>query len=126
MGLRFDHVNIRTANLAEMRRWYVEVLGFAEGWRPPFKFDGAWLYEGDLAMIHLVEVPRDPGADPKDLRLEHFAFAGDDLAGMLERLAAHGIAAIERQVPGTDILQLNIHDPDGNHIHVDFRTGELA
>ncbi|MEM0924225.1 MAG: VOC family protein [Pseudomonadota bacterium] len=120
--LRFDHVNLRTNRLAEMRDWYVDVLGLSEGWRPDFAFDGAWLYAGDLAIVHLIEVAAEPGADPSDLKLEHFALAGEDLAGFRTRLAAKGVSAQERRVPGTDILQLNINDPDGNHIHVDFRV----
>ncbi|MEM0922895.1 MAG: VOC family protein [Pseudomonadota bacterium] len=120
--LRFDHVNLRTNRLAEMRDWYVDVLGLSEGWRPDFAFDGAWLYAGDLAIVHLIEVAAEPASDPSDLKLEHFALSGEDLAGFRARLAAEGVSAQERRVPGTDILQLNIHDPDGNHIHVDFRV----
>ncbi|MEL6476417.1 MAG: VOC family protein [Pseudomonadota bacterium] len=121
--MRFDHVNLRTSRLAEMRVWYVEVLGLTDGWRPDFAFDGAWLYAGEIAVVHLIAVDEEPGSDPADLKIEHFAFAADDLAGFRQRLAAQNIVPRERQVPGTDILQFNIHDPDGNHIHVDFRTG---
>ncbi|MEM7176955.1 MAG: VOC family protein [Pseudomonadota bacterium] len=118
--LKFDHVNVRTANLNAMRTWYAEVLGLSQGWRPDFAFPGAWMYAGDEALVHLVGVEAEPGSDPGDLKLEHFAFRGDDLAGMRARLEAHGVAVKEFPVPGTRILQLNIHDPDGNHIHVDF------
>ncbi|MEM7505300.1 MAG: VOC family protein [Pseudomonadota bacterium] len=120
--MRFDHVNIRTARLAEMRAWYATVLGLEDGWRPPFAFDGAWMYANDQALVHLVEVEREPGSDPADLKLEHFAFAASDLIEFRQRLADHGVQAVERRVPGTDILQLNIRDPDGNHIHVDFKV----
>jgi catechol 2,3-dioxygenase-like lactoylglutathione lyase family enzyme len=44
-----DHVNIRTANLAVLSRFYAEVLGLAPGPRPAFRFGGAWLYCGDRA-----------------------------------------------------------------------------
>ncbi|MEM9735671.1 MAG: VOC family protein [Pseudomonadota bacterium] len=120
--MRLDHVNIRTARLDEMRRWYVDVLGLAEGWRPPFAFPGAWLYAGEDAVVHLIGVEAEPGADPSDLKLEHFALAGNDLEAFRARLAAHEVPVREVRVPGSDILQLNIHDPDGTHIHVDFRV----
>ena len=55
-----DHVNIRTANLAVLRRFYNEVLGMKDGARPPFKFGGAWLYCGEQAAVHLVEVASPP------------------------------------------------------------------
>ncbi|MEM8790121.1 MAG: VOC family protein [Pseudomonadota bacterium] len=120
--MRLDHVNIRTHQLAAMTKWYVEVLGLTEGWRPPFQFPGAWLYAGDDAIVHLIGVEREPAADTSDLKLEHFAVQGDDLEATRARYAAAGIRVEERAVPGTTLLQLNIWDPDGNHIHVDFDT----
>lgn len=120
----FDHVNIRTGNLTAMRRFYTEVLGLTDGWRPGFRFDGAWLYLGDRAVVHLVESgDTAPGPAP---RLEHFAFAGRDLAAFLDRLRAGGIAYQVRIVPDLELRQVNLLDPDGNHLHVDFAPDEDA
>lgn len=121
--MRLDHVNLRTARLAEMVAWYRDVLGLAEGWRPPFAFPGAWMYAGEDAVVHLIGVEAEPGSHPADLKLEHFAFATDDPDGLRARMAAHGVEGDERAVPGSDIVQMNIRDPDGNHIHVDHRAG---
>lgn len=117
----FDHVNIRTAHLQAMVDWYGEILGLRPGWRPPFPFGGAWLYLGEQAIVHLVEVPHhsDPGPDAA-LRLEHFAFRAQDRPGFCAGLEARGIAFTVDPVPGTRIVQINLHDVDGNHIHVDF------
>lgn len=113
-----DHVNVRTANLDAMVDWYGRVLGMKSGWRPPFAFPGAWLYAGKHPAVHLVGVDASPGgADP---RIEHFAFSAEGREAFLARLAADGIATRLLEVPGTDIVQVNIHDPDGNHIHIDF------
>jgi catechol 2,3-dioxygenase-like lactoylglutathione lyase family enzyme len=120
--MKLDHVNLRTGRLEEMRKWYVDVLGMRDGWRPPFRFPGAWLYAGDDPIVHLVGVEHTPGADEADIRLEHFALQGDDLEGLRERLKAAAVVIREARVPDTDILQLNVHDPDGNHIHIDFRV----
>jgi len=38
----FDHINIRTANVAAMTSFYTEVLGLEEGWQPDFSFPGSW------------------------------------------------------------------------------------
>jgi catechol 2,3-dioxygenase-like lactoylglutathione lyase family enzyme len=124
--MKLDHVNVRTTRLEEMRNWYVKVLGFEDGWRPPFSFPGAWLYTAGNPIIHLVGVDRPLNDELDDIRLEHFALQGDDLDELRTRLETEGVPCHERRVPGTDILQLNIHDPDGNHIHVDFRTGDAA
>lgn len=118
----FDHVNIRTANLEAMIAWYGEILGLQPGPRPPFDFPGAWLYLGDSAVVHLVGKDRAP-APGDDLALEHFAFRARDLAGFVARLDAKSIAHSVDPVPGLPLVQVNLHDPDGNHIHVDFDTG---
>ena len=120
---RLDHVNIRTADPERLAEWYGRVLGLERGWRPPFDFPGAWLYAGDHPVIHLVGVAETPGAAADAVRIEHFALSGDDLAGFRARLAEAGIEGRERPVPGTDILQFHLRDPDGNHLHIDFRTG---
>ena len=51
---KLDHVNVRTANLAEMVDWYDRVLGLKSGKRPDFPFPGAWIYIGEQAFLHLV------------------------------------------------------------------------
>ena len=115
-----DHVNIRTTQLAEMVRFYEEVLGLASGPRPGFSFPGAWLYCGPQAVVHLIEVPTPPQPST-DSGLEHFAFSG---AGTREdfkaRLTAQGVEHWEGEPPGTGLTQVNFRDPDGHHIHVDF------
>ena len=120
-----DHVNIRTTRLAEMARFYETVLELAPGARPPFRFDGAWLYCGDKAAVHLVgvtEVPQAPGA-PKP-RIEHFAFRAAGLVDFLERLKSQNVAYRVSVVPELSIVQVNIFDPDGNHIEIAFRPEE--
>lgn len=119
-----DHVNLRTARLAEMIDWYGDVLGLRPGPRPAFSFGGAWLYIGELAGIHLVEVSDAP-ATGTDLRLEHFALGATGLPEFLEKLKAKSVAHDLRRVPGFPIVQVNLHDPDGNHIHVDFDVAEM-
>ena len=119
-----DHVNLRTAKLEAMTAFYTEVLGFENGERPPFPFGGAWLYCGGQATVHLVEIPEDlPTEAPK---LEHFAFQATGLADFLARLRAHKVAYQIAVVPGWEIRQVNLFDPDGNHLHVDFDRNEEA
>ncbi|HEY9539422.1 MAG TPA: VOC family protein [Kiloniellaceae bacterium] len=122
---RLDHVNLRTAELAAMQTFYSEVLGMSLGPRPPFSFDGAWLYCGGQATVHLVEVPRRP-APEGELRLEHFAFAAEGLAEFLALLRRRGLPYRIGVLPALGTVQVNLHDPDGNHIHVDFAAAEAA
>ncbi|PHQ72190.1 MAG: glyoxalase [Sneathiella sp.] len=115
---RLDHVNIRTANLENMVAWYEDILGMTSGKRPPFPFPGAWLYAGEQAAVHLIGVEEPAaGEDPK---LEHFAFSATGFASFIQALEKTGVTYKLGRVPEFEILQVNVFDPDGNHIHVDF------
>ncbi len=119
---KLDHVNIRTANLDNMVAWYRDVLGMESGDRPPFPFPGAWLYAGDHAAVHLVGVEEAPrSVEPN---IEHFAMSATGLADFVERLNASGTEFQAVRVPGINILQINVYDCDGNHIHIDFSSEE--
>ena len=119
-----DHVNVRTARLGEMTAFYAEVLGLRPGVRPPFSFGGAWLYCDGRAAIHLVEVATAPrGEEP---RIEHFAFKAEGLADFLATLRRMDVAYRIATVPEWGIRQVNIRDPDGNHIEVQFAPEEEA
>jgi hypothetical protein len=74
--------------------------------------------------VHLVEVPKAPTAD--EVRLEHFAFRSFGFAPFLDRLRKAAISYEISVVPGLDIRQVNIYDPDGNHIEVQFGPDEQA
>ena len=119
-ALKLDHVNIRTADLARSIAFYSEILGLTLGPRPDFGFPGAWLYSGEDAIVHLVGVEAPPAPYRADQQLEHFALRGDDLDGFVATLKAEGISYRPFDVPGTSITQINLDDPDGNHLHVDF------
>jgi catechol 2,3-dioxygenase-like lactoylglutathione lyase family enzyme len=125
MLLRLDHVNLRTHEIERARAFYVDVLGLRVGPRPAFTFGGAWLYCGDVPVVHLVEVaeaPRPEGA----LRLEHFALRASGLADFLRRLREHDVTPRLGFVRDFGICQVNVFDPDGNHLHVDFDLAEAA
>ena len=118
----FDHVNIRTANLEAMVKWYGDVLGLTPGPRPDFGFPGAWLYLGDHPVVHLVQTETQPAAGG-DITLEHAAFRATDLPGFLNSLASRDVAHKTARIDSIGLTQINIWDPDGNHIHVDFNDG---
>src|SRR3954462_8490982 len=109
---RLDHVNVRTANLEGLLRFYTDVLGMRQGERPPLGFPGAWLYAGERAVIHLVGVSehqRHEGA----LRLEHFAFSARGPGAMVARLTRLVIDCRPRRQAGTGTRVINLRDPDG-------------
>jgi catechol 2,3-dioxygenase-like lactoylglutathione lyase family enzyme len=84
--------------------------------------NGAWLYCGERAAIHLVEVDETP--DTGAPRLEHFAFRAEGIDAFLERLSTLEVPCEITDVPGWEIRQVHIRDPDGNHIEIAFaRSG---
>lgn len=122
---KLDHVNVRTTQLDVMVDWYSRILGMRSGDRPNFPFPGAWMYAGDEIAVHLVGIEGPPGAGSEvELKVEHFAFSATDCAEFEGRLEAAGEEYRRSEVPSFDLVQYNIWDPDGNHIHVDFTTGE--
>lgn len=50
-----DHVNLRTTLLDRLMAFYGDVLGFSQGPRPDFAFDGAWFYCGEQADLSPYE-----------------------------------------------------------------------
>ncbi|MDA4844288.1 VOC family protein [Hoeflea poritis] len=118
-----DHVNIVTSNLDEMVEWYTDVLEMTVGGRPSFPFPGAWLYAGDNAIVHLVGTQEErKSIEPK---IEHYAITATGLPEFIARLESRGIQYGMNTVPDFPIIQVNIFDCDGNHIHIDFSSAEL-
>lgn len=128
---KLDHVNIRTTHLETLVDWYTHYLGLRRGARPDFPFPGAWMYAGDAAVVHLVGVdpPEGTGAEVP-LKLEHFALtatgAATGAAAFEARLVAGDQPFKKAFVEDIDTIAINVWDPDGNHIHVDFRADEAA
>lgn len=124
MGLeRLDHINVNTTQLERLKAFYSEVLGMTPGPRPGFSFGGAWMYCGGRPAVHLVERAELAPLEG-DLRLQHFAFAATDLAAFLARLQQLDVPYRVGIVEDFEICQINLTDPDGNHLHVDFPLAE--
>jgi len=122
---KLDHVNIRTNQLAVMINWYRDVLGLELGERPDFSFNGAWMYAGNDPVVHLIEVEGEAGHGSEDkLKLEHFALSASGCSEFLSRLDSKGITFRRSGIKSLNLIQINVWDPDGNHIHIDFDEHE--
>jgi catechol 2,3-dioxygenase-like lactoylglutathione lyase family enzyme len=119
-----DHVTLRTARLGELTTFYARALGLRPGKRPPFDFDGAWLYCDSHAALHLVEVADSPVVPSP--RIEHFAFRAENLAEFLAHLRELDVAYRTAILPEFEIRQVHIRDPDGNHVEIAFAREEEA
>ena len=126
---KLDHVNIRTADLGATRRFYTEVMGMEDGYRPPFDFPGIWLYAGEAPVIHVTDIskgsPRHPadGVIPQGTGMvDHIAFFGDDPEALRGRLNRAQLRFEERVVPRNGILQIFFRDPNGILIEVNHQA----
>ena len=110
MTVQLHHVNIRTRDLAATVAFYTQAIGLKEGWRPAFGFPGAWLYDDARPVVHLIV----GGGQADDVVVDHVAFAFDRLDPVLARLDAMNLRPTPpKLVPGTEIRQCFLKDPNG-------------
>jgi catechol 2,3-dioxygenase-like lactoylglutathione lyase family enzyme len=122
---RLDHVNIQTTQVENMVAWYGDILGMRSGPRPDFPFPGAWLYAGDIAVIHLVGQSGDPAVGSEvQLKLEHFAMTATGRQGFEEKLSKAAEPHQRFVLDAIGLVQFHLRDPDGNHVHIDFLSSE--
>jgi len=121
---KLDHVNLRTHQLKRLLDWYGRVLGMHPGRRPDIPVPGAWLYSDGHATIHVNEAAHVPRTD--NPTLEHFSLQAKALKAFLERLKREQEPYEAVHVPTVNLVQVNVFDPDGNHIHIDFGPEEAS
>jgi catechol 2,3-dioxygenase-like lactoylglutathione lyase family enzyme len=128
-----QHFMVLAKDLEKTRAFYCDVLGLRTGERPPFRFKGLWIYAGDVACIHVAERasydatsrtainPADPN-DHGSGSVDHIAFAATDYDELVGKFARYGVQYRATQVPGKDLRQLFVFDPDGIQIEINIRS----
>jgi len=120
-----DHFNIRTRNLAATVRFYEDVLGLQNGARPNFAFPGAWMYSEGRAVVHLVDISATSEPQKPDSGVvHHVAFASRGFDAMKARLAEKSMAFDARQVPGGELWQIFVRDPNGVMIELNYEAAK--
>lgn len=139
---KLAHFSVRTTSMQDSRRFYTDVLGFKEGYRPPFEFPGLWLYRGgdeaDYGVVHLIGVDhgdpdgliqylgdKDVSALHGSAAVDHLAFLATDLGDMRLRLQRAGLEYRERTVPDLGLHQVFVEDPSGVTIELNFPAAEV-
>ena len=120
-----DHFNIRTRKLTETVRFYESVLGLEKGPRPNFAFPGAWMYSEGKAVVHLVDISAtDEPQKPDSGVVHHVAFASTGFDGMADRLKSRAMPFEARQVPGGELWQIFVNDPNGVMIELNYEAAK--
>ncbi len=121
-GIAHYTFRVEAGLMETLRDFYVTVVGLSIGPRPPFTFDGYWLYAGGRDVLHLAE---QRGNDPRragcDLTFDHVALEASDWPAQRALLERHGIAYRQSLVPGTESLQVFFSDPAQNGVELIFR-----
>ena len=113
-----DHVNILTNDIDACRRFYIDILGFEEGFRPDFGFPGLWIYLDSAPVLHFIKTdksqPMNSGA------IDHIAFRAHNFENFAARLKANNIDFSEQAVPEMDLHQIFCYDPHGIKVEFNF------
>ncbi|MGF6782166.1 VOC family protein [Paraburkholderia sp. GAS334] len=139
---KLAHYSIRTNDLQKSCEFYERILGFKQGYRPPFDFPGAWLYRGgdesDFGTVHIIGIDPDNPAGllaylgDKEVpstgtgTVDHIAFLATGVADMWETLGAEGIEWRDRTVPSLGLHQVFMEDPSGVTIELNYPASEIA
>ncbi|WP_315979929.1 hypothetical protein [Aliamphritea spongicola] len=52
--MKLNHALLMCENITAMEDFFIRIIGFENGPRPPFPFAGSWLYSDGQPLIHLV------------------------------------------------------------------------
>ena len=101
--------------------FYENLLGLKRGYRPDLGFDGAWLYVGDTAVLHLY-FDR-PVPQPAAGVIDHMAFTTVNLKEMKARFDQSGYTySLQHREGGP--WQLFCLDPSGAKVELNLAASE--
>lgn len=122
-----DHFNIRApkGKLQQVKDFYIDVLGFKEGFRPQLRGPGVWLYAGANAIVHLSE---DEDREPRKGKdyLDHIALRCVGVNEFAQELKKHSIQYRPAYIPEMDLTQLFFDDPARITIELNFKGEKLS
>jgi catechol 2,3-dioxygenase-like lactoylglutathione lyase family enzyme len=134
--VEWDHFTVRSKDAAISQAFYEQALGLNVRQREGFAVPAFIVSIGDREVVHVFQASpemeaifaRMPSSDEVDGwttgRLHHVEFWATDLNGIRSRLADHAVAVTERTLP--DKHQLQMTDPDGIQVNLNFPLSELT
>ena len=122
MILSINHIQLVAEKdlMIQLRNFYCDIVGLAEGFRPPFERFGFWLYIGDKDVLHLITPKEGDSRSSLKSSFDHVAFKTCDYQGVLEKLKTLNIPFEEKPIPGMTAHQIFLRDPAGNRVELNF------
>lgn len=119
--MNLNHILILTTDLATMEHFWTKLIGLRVGKRPPFPFNGLWIYSEDKPLVHIAEQHHAAlGNGP----IAHVALEGADYKALLERLDQNAYSYTEKLVPLSGERQVFVAGPDNLTVEMLFPLNE--
>jgi len=120
--MKINHILVLTSDLKAMQKFWTKVIGLEVGKRPPFPFDGLWLYSDGTPFVHVAE---QKGASFGHGSIAHLAFEGANYTDLMLRLKQSKHSYTEKDVPLSGERQVFIAGPDGVTVEMMFPLDQM-
>lgn len=124
--MKLDHATVVSADLAVIKDFFCQVVGLIDGERPPFSFDGHWLYHDGKAVIHLIKGKAEQPPSKQSTRIDHIAFrvaTNTEWQQLIARLQTAQIDFRAGEIPMTGERQLFVVPVAG--VMIEFVTAAV-
>ena len=134
--VEWDHYTVRSRDAAASQAFYEQALGLNVRKREGFAVPAFIVSIAEREVVHVFQASpemeaifaRMPSSDQLEGwntgRLHHVEFWAREVSAVRQRLASHGVTVTERQLP--DKLQLQMTDPDGIQVNLNFPLSEVT
>lgn len=125
--MKLDHATVVTPDLEAVRHFFCHIVGLTDGERPPFRFDGHWLYQDDKPVIHLIKTNSNHPPAKISSRIDHIAFRVENETEwnkLIAKLEAGNFVYQSSAVPATGERQLFVTPTSG--IMIEFVTAAIG
>lgn len=127
LGINHINIEVNAEQLPKVKAFYENVLGLKQGFRAISKRDGAWLYAGNIPVIHL-SVSEDHINSTDKTHFNHVAFECADVAQFksdLDKLNIQYTLEV-RALADKPMTQIFLYDPVGIKIELNFAGETLS
>lgn len=124
--MKLDHATVVTPDLDTVKHFFCHIVGLTDGARPPFRFDGHWLYQDGKAVVHLVKSNSDLPPAKLASRIDHIAFrvaTETEWDTLVTKLQTDNIAYRSSELPGSGERQLFVTPVPG--VMIEFVTAGI-
>ncbi len=123
---RLDHFNLRTRKFDETVHFYRDTLGLEKGARPNFSFPAAWMYSDGKAVASGRHLGHPRTAEARLRRCAPRGVRQQRIRGHETTANGEGYDFRAVAVPGNELWQIFITDPNGVVVELHYETAKEA